>query len=362
MSTGMSTAVSRFGGTLGGLFSRKQGAAIAAAEVASLRSDRFRQEREGDWRRLEHIVRRIEAGRIRGLSDDDLVALPALYRMLVSSLSVARETTLDAATLRYLEGLAQRAWFVVHGPELGFRGWFRRFFGGGWSAAVRGIGRDILIALVVMIAGAAIGWMLVANNPDWFYTLIPPQMADTRVPGASRAVLYASLFGKTQQASLSVFAAELFSNNAGVSILCFALGFAFGVPPILLLVHNTGQVGALLWLYHGQGLTLELIGWLSVHGTTELFAILLAGGAGIHVGRAMAFPGTRAILDAASEAGRRAATVMTGVVLMLVVAALLEGFARQLIDATAPRLAVGLIMLGWWLTYFFAYRGQVRTG
>ena len=47
---------------------------------------------------------------------------------------------------------------------------------------------------------------------------------------------------------------------------------------------------------------------------------------------------------------------------MLVVAALLEGFARQLIDATAPRLAVGLIMLGWWLTYFFAYRGQVRTG
>ena len=125
-------------GRLGGLFSRKQGAAIAAAEAAALRSDRFRLEREGDWRRLEHIVSRIEAGRIGALSDEDLVALPALYRMMVSSLSVARETTLDAATLGYLEGLAQRAWFVVHGPELGFRGWFRRFFGGGWGAAGTG--------------------------------------------------------------------------------------------------------------------------------------------------------------------------------------------------------------------------------
>jgi uncharacterized membrane protein SpoIIM required for sporulation len=357
----MSTAVERLGTRLSTMFTARQSAAIAAAEAATLRSDRFRLEREADWRRLERIVARIEAGRIGGLSDEDLSALPALYRMLVSSLSVARETTLDAGTLGYLEGLAQRAWFVVHGPELGFRGWFRRFFAGGWSAAVRSIAPDILIALAVMVAGTVIGYLLVSGNPDWFYTLMPPQMGDARVPGASRAVLLGTLFGKAHESGLSVFAAELFSNNAGVSILCFALGFAFGVPPILLLVHNMGQLGALLWLYHGQGLTLEAVGWLSIHGTTELYAILLAGGAGIHIGRAMAFPGRRAILDAAAQAGRRAATVMTGVVLMLVVAALLEGFGRQLLDATAPRLAIGVIMLCWWTGYFFVWRGRERA-
>ena len=31
-------------------------------EAAALRSDRFRIEREGDWRRLEQIVRRLERG------------------------------------------------------------------------------------------------------------------------------------------------------------------------------------------------------------------------------------------------------------------------------------------------------------
>jgi uncharacterized membrane protein SpoIIM required for sporulation len=344
---------------IAGWFSKRQETAIAAAERAALRSDRFRLEREGDWRRLEAIVARVEAGRIAAIGDDDLVALPALYRTLVSSLQVARDTTLDAATLAYLEGLAQRAWFVVYGPEVGFRGWLRRFFGGGWSAGVRAIGTDILIALAVMVAGTVIGWLLVANNPDWFYALMPAEPGDVRVPGASRAALYGSLFGKSQRSGMAVFAAYLFSNNAQVSILCFALGFAFGVPSILLLVHNTALLGALLWLYHGQGLTLELVGWLSVHGTTELFAILLAGASGIHIGRAMAFPGQRTILDAAAEAGRRAATVMTGVVLMLIVAGLLEGFARQLIDSTALRLALGGFMLAWWLVYFFAFR---RTG
>jgi uncharacterized membrane protein SpoIIM required for sporulation len=351
-----SSATARFGSTMTGWFSKRQDAAIAAAEDATLRSDRFRLEREADWRRLEAIVSRIESGRIRGIADDDLMALPALYRMLVSSLSVARDTTLDAATLAYLEGLAQRAWFVVYGPEVGFRGWVRRFFGGGWSAAVRDIGFDIMIALALMVAGTVVGWLLVAGNPDWYYALVPGGPGDVRVPGASRAALYNSLFGIKHQTGLAVFAASLFSNNAQVSILCYALGFAFGVPAILLLIHNTALLGALLWLYHGQGLTLELVGWLSIHGTTELFAIMLAGASGIHIGRAMAFPGQHAVLDAAAQAGRRTATVMTGVVLMLIVAGLLEGFARQLINATGPRLAVGGGMLAWWLIYFFAFR------
>ena len=115
------------------IFSRltgKQARAEAAIEAAALRSDRFRQEREGDWRRLEAVVTRMEAGRLRKISDADVLELPVLYRTVASSLSVARETSLDAATLAYLEALVQRAWFLVtaRAPRCG-RGW------GGSSAA-----------------------------------------------------------------------------------------------------------------------------------------------------------------------------------------------------------------------------------
>ena len=339
-----------------GLFGDKASAQEAAIEAAALRSDRFRQQREGDWQRLESIVTRMESGRLRKLSDADVLALPVLYRTVASSLSVARETSLDAATLAYLEGLVQRAWFLVYGPRVGLFGWFRRFLGGEWSRAVQGIWVDILIALAVMVAGVLVGWMLVASDPEWYFALVPEQFSDARVPGATRAVLHGTLFGNQDQNSLSAFAAYLFSHNAQIAILAFALGFAFGIPSLLLLVQNTATLGAMLWLYHGQGLTLDFVAWLSVHGTTELFAILLAGAAGLHIGRSIAFPGEQSILASAAAAGQRASQVMAGVVLMLVVAAILEGFARQLIDNSFGRLAVGSFMLVFWLAYLFVLR------
>lgn len=332
--------------------------ASEAIERAALRSDRFRIEREADWQRLEDIVKRMESGRLRRLSDEDILDLPVLYRTVASSLSVARETSLDAATLAYLEGLVQRAWFLVYGPRQTLGGWFRRFLGGEWSRSVRAIWLDLLIALAVMVAGTVVGWLLVSHDPEWYYALVPGGFADERVPGATREVLRGTIFGNDDQDSMSAFAAFLFSNNAQVSIMAFALGFAFGVPSLLLLVQNTGTLGAMLWLFHSQGLLLDFAGWLSIHGTTELFAILLAGGAGLHIGRSMAFPGERSVLEAAAEAGRRASQVMAGVVLMLVVAAMLEGFARQLVDNTPGRFAVGGFMLAFWCAYFFGFRRE----
>ena len=156
-----------------------------AVEDATLRSDRFRIAREGEWRRLDAIVTRIEKGRLRGVSDEDLLALPALYRTLASSLAVARETTLDAATIAYLEALAQRAWFIVYGPRASLFTWLKRFFGGGWGEAVRAIRIDVFIALATMVAGVIVGWLLVRSDVQWYYALVPGQFTDERVPGAS---------------------------------------------------------------------------------------------------------------------------------------------------------------------------------
>lgn len=269
---------------------------------------------------------------------------------------MARETSLDAATLDYLEALVRRAWFQIYGPRIGFIGWLRRFFVGGWSASVRAIWLDICIAFAVMVAGTAVGWLLVARDPDWFYSLVPGGMSGGRAPGAERAVLEESLRIADGSEGLTVFAASLFSNNTGVAIMAFALGFAFGIPTLLLLVYNMAVLGAMFWVFADAGLGLEFAAWLSIHGTTELGAILLAGAAGMHVGRTMAFPGERSILAAMQDAGVRAAQVMAGCTIMLVVAGLLEGYARQLVGDTGSRLLIGGFMLLFWLGYFLTVK------
>lgn len=336
-------------------FNRAEIAAPADIESAALRSDKFRLERETDWRRLEDIVVRMEKGGLRRVDDEELLALPTLYRTAASSLSVARETSLDSATLGYLESLVQRAWFQVYGPRKGFTGWLREFFMGGWSRAVREIWLDVCIALFVMVAGTVVGWLLVEQNNDWYYRLVPGGLAGGRVPGADRELLEQTIEVENSTGGLSVFAASLFSNNAGVCILAFALGFAFGIPSLMLLIHNMAMLGAMLWLFASADLGWEFGAWLSVHGTTEIFGILLAGAAGLHIGRSMAFPGNRSILEAASQSGRRAAVVMVGVVIMMVIAALLEAFPRQLVAGMESRYLIGGTFLMFWLAYFFLY-------
>ncbi len=328
-------------------------AAIAQTTVAR----QFRERREPEWQRLEFILETAEGRSVRALTDDELLALPVLYRSALSSLSVARETSLDLELVTYLEGLCARAYFFVYGVRSRPGSKLVRFFARGWPEAVQAIWRESLLALVLLAVGAAAGFMLVANDPAWFDSLTGA-MAQGRDFQASPEQLRAILYDGDGGNSLTLFASFLFTNNAGVSLLAFALGFAFGIPTAMLLVYNLTMLGALLALYDARGLAFELGGWLSIHGTTELFAILLAGAAGFHIGWSVVFPGDESRLAAATRAGTTSAVVMVGVIVMLMVAAVLEGYGRQLVLDDGARYAVGGTMLALWLFYFYLPRGR----
>lgn len=317
---------------------------------------RFRAEREDEWRRLEDIVVRAEKRSVRRLSDEDLLALPVLYRGALSSLSVARETSLDLELVTYLESLCARAYFFVYGVRTPIGKRLGAFFARDWPGAVRALGKETLAALLLTLVGALAGYILVAGDPAWYDMLMPGGMVQGRDFDTSVEELRRTLYHSDDADALSVFATILFTHNSQVAIFCFALGFAFGVPTSMLLVYNGTTLGAFAALFVSKGLGFEMAGWLMIHGTTEFFAIILAGAAGIRIGWAVVFPGEETRLEAATRAGRTAAVAMAGVVLMLLVAGLLEGFGRQLIALDAARYAVGLTMLALWLGYFYLPR------
>ena len=318
-------------------------------------SRRFRAEREAEWRRLEHIVATAERRSVRALADEDLLALPVLYRGALSSLSVARETSLDLELVTYLEGLCARAYFFVYGVRTSARKRIGAFFARDWPAAVRGLWKETLISLLLTLVGALTGYLLVASDPSWYDSLVG-ELAQGRDFRASTEELRGTLYHEEGTSGLGFFATYLFTHNSQVSVLCFALGFAFAVPTAMLLVYNGTMLGAILALFASHGLGMEMAGWLIIHGSTEFFAIVLAGAAGIRIGWSVVFPGEETRLDAAVTAGRSAAIAMGGVLVMLLTAGLLEGFGRQLITVDAARYAIGLIMLALWLLYFYLPR------
>jgi uncharacterized membrane protein SpoIIM required for sporulation len=327
----------------------------AAAPLVN--ATRFRTAHADDWQRLERLVTRIEKGSLRRLSDDDLLALPGLYRTTLSSLAIARDTSLDVALLAYLEQLCARAYFHLYGVQTPAHRQAAHFFMRDWPSAVRSLWRETLFCVVLTVLAAVLTYLLVRSDPSWFFDIIPEALAGGRDPTASAEYLRGTLYGSGRD-GLSLFATFLFTHNAQIAIFAFALGFALAVPTILLILYNGMMLGAMVAVFAAKGLGPNFAGWLMIHGTTEMLAICISGAAGIRIGTAILFPGVRTRMTAVVAAGRTSAIAMGGTVIMLAVAGVLEGIGRQLVTSDGLRLLIGVAALAGWLVYFFLWGQQ----
>ena len=324
-----------------------------------LKSYRFREERQADWQKLDLILTRAENGGVKSLSDEQMLALPRLYRQAVSSLSVARSISLDQNVIAYLESLCTRAYFFVYGARTTIGERMMVFLRRDWPAAVRSGVWPTLLSALFFFGGWLLAFFLCLQDMDWFWTFHGQNFMDGRNPDATaeylRSTIYTDDHGDGQ---LSAFSSFLFNNNAQIALFAFALGFAFGIPTAWLLVYNGVMIGSLYAVFWDKGLGFEFTGWLMIHGVTELLAIILAGAAGFIIGGAVAFPGERSRLASARAAGQKAATIAMGCVIMLVFAALLEGFGRQLINSDLIRYLIAGTTLILWITYFYMPRRE----
>jgi len=326
----------------------------APPQARDLRSTLFRREREATWKRLADLVARIERNGIATSSAADLLELPVLYRATVSSLSVARAISLDRNLLVYLESLTARAYFCVYGARQRFGEVFRHFVAVGLPRTVRAARWHIALAAVILALGVATGWILVDLDSAWFYSLVDPQTAGGRDPEASSTLLRNTIYDEDSHLTdlLIAFASFLFTRNATIGIMCFALGFALGLPVVYLLFVNGLGLGAFFAVFAAHGLAADFAGWIAIHGTSELGAIILCGAAGFRMGEAVAFPGRLKRSAALKTRGRDATIIVLGAIAMLFAAALLEGLGRQLIDDMGWRFAVGGAALAGWFAYF----------
>jgi uncharacterized membrane protein SpoIIM required for sporulation len=327
----------------------------AAKPALVLKSSEFRKGREAGWRELERLVQRVERRGIRSLSLDDLQQLPILYRAALSSLSVARSIALDRNLLLYLDNLALRAYLAVYGtrtnPIEGLLGFFMRDL----PEAVRAARWHILIAATALLVGITAGFILTVHDESWFSSFVPSGLAGGRGPASSAADLRArELFAPWPgaAAAFGIFANVLFSHNTLVGLLCFGLGLAAGVPTLMLTVYQGLSLGAFIALHANRGLTVASLGWLSIHGTTELGALILLAAGGLVIADKILFPGRYARLENLALHGRQAAQMAVGAILMLFVAGILEGGFRQLVQSTPARFAIGIAMATFWLVYF----------
>jgi uncharacterized membrane protein SpoIIM required for sporulation len=316
-----------------------------------LKSQKFREARQGDWRALNSALDRADRQGLGGFSVEEILNLPLLYRSAMSSLSMAQSISLDRNMVTYLQALCARAYVTVYGPQTRIKDVLSGFFVRDWPRGVRRLWPEISVSIVVFLVGIIAGWMVCAHDSSWYANFVGG-MSEGRTPSASAEALRKTLGHSPKDAMLSPFAVFLMTHNTGVAISAFAFGIVFGIPTFALTLYTGLQMGAMLWLFSSKGLGIDFAAWLSIHGTTEISAFIIAGACGFHIARRMMFPGDLPRRAALAEAGRLTGTAMIGVALMLTVAGCLEGIGRQTITEPVFRFAIGGVMLTLWLLFY----------
>ncbi len=317
-----------------------------------IRSARFRAEREDDWRKLEALVQAAENKGVHNLDFAQARDLAELYRRSTTSLSIAREISLDKGLLAYLEALTARAYLSVYAPQEQLGGLIRRFFTQSCPQAMRRSWPYLAIGFLSMFLGGLVGYLLFLEDAAWYYVFMPSDLSGGRDPGATTDFLRNAIYNEDPNASgLGAFATYLFSHNTRIAIFVFGLGIFLCAPAILLTFYNGLILGAFVALHVDRGLGWDIFGWLSVHGVTELSAICIACGAGVKMGAAILFPQDQTRAEALRRAAEDAVKIAILAAIMLIVAAMLEGFARQLMQDVNIRMTigwgVGLLWLAW---------------
>jgi uncharacterized membrane protein SpoIIM required for sporulation len=234
-----------------------------------------------------------------------------------------------------------------------------RFFVRDWPRAVRALWRETVVSAGIFVLAAAVAFMLVMRDVTYFNSFLPPALAQGRTPETPTKLLNDALHHGGWADALATFASVLFTHNSQVALSVFALGVMCCIPSALMLAQNGVGLGALAAAYVRHGLGVDFFGWILIHGVTEISAIILAAAAGFRLGWTVLFPGERSRLAALRAEGQLAATVMAGVVVMLLVAGLLEGLGRQLIQVTWARYGVaGATALGWALYFYGPWTGR----
>ncbi|MDR2460633.1 MAG: stage II sporulation protein M [Deltaproteobacteria bacterium] len=329
----------------------------------ALRSARFRKGREESWRKLEGLLTRLEKKGLKSLTAEEDVELPRLYQVTLSSLAVARHIILDRHLLMYLENLSFRAYVAVYGPRQSFWQLISSFFKKDFPQAVRSIKWHIFAAFIILVAGFISGFLVVQMDSNNFHTIVPQDLAPISPTDTPENILEREIFPPWPgfEDTFISFANFLFRHNTMVALLSFSTSFLFGIPTIYLTFGNGQVLGAVVSLHEAKGLAIPYIAWLSIHGITEILAILLASGAGLSIAHRMLLPGHMNRLKALSSYGKQAALVMLGTFFMLFIAAIFEGGFRQLIGTTIGRFVMAAMTAIFWY-YYFIYQGRDHGG
>ncbi|GGG46031.1 stage II sporulation protein M [Christiangramia forsetii] len=141
-------------------------------------------------------------------------------------------------------------------------------------------------------------------------------------------------------------------NNIRVSLMAFSLGILAGIGTVFLLMQNAVMLGSFQYFFYDKGLLWESARTIWIHGTIEISVIIVAGCAGLVVGKSILFPGTYTRLKSFTMGIKNGLKIVISTIPFFIIAGFLEGFVTR-ITSMPDWLAIIIILSSLTLILFY---------
>jgi uncharacterized membrane protein SpoIIM required for sporulation len=270
------------------------------------------------------------------------------FTELVNDLGYSKTFYPQSKVTQYLNGLASKIYLGIYKNKREESSRIWRFWKTELPLTVRKHHRELLYAFLLFTSFAVMAAFSAAQDQ----TFVRGVLGNGYVEMTEENIANGDPFGVYKDKSKFQMFLAIALNNVKVSFMVFVGGFLLSIGTVWMLFENGMMLGAFQTFFF-----LKDLGWQSVlvvwiHGTLEISAIIIAGGAGLIVGNSILFPGTHKRLHSLKRGAKEGLKLMVGLVPVFIVAAFLEGFITRY--STMPK-AISISILAASFTFIIWY-------
>ncbi|MFV8282454.1 stage II sporulation protein M [Christiangramia marina] len=305
-----------------------------------MREAAFVRQNKDKWVKYESLLQKYKS-----LNPDQL---SNLYVELSDDLSYASTFYPGSNTVQYLNGLATTAHQKIYRAKKESKSRFVTFFTKEFPREFHKHQKQLLWSFLIFAGFSLVGAYSAATDGSFLRSIL----GDAYVNMTLENIANKDPMAVYKQASETNMFLGITINNIRVALTAFSLGVLAGIGTVFVLMQNGVMLGSFQYFFYEKGLLWESARTIWIHGTIEISVIIVAGCAGLVVGKSILFPGTYSRLKSFTMGIKDGLKIVISTVPFFIIAGFLEGFVTRMTQMP-DWLAIIIISLSLLLILFY---------
>lgn len=296
-----------------------------------MREVAFIKQNKEKWLGIEQVI----SGKLKKNPDE----LSSLYINLINDLSFSQTYYPKSKTTVYLNHLSTLIFQKIYKTKRVEENKLLYFYKQEVPLLMYQYRKYLLFAFALFAIFVSIGIISSHFDKDFVMIILGEDYVNMTLENIKKG----NAIGVYESGSTWGSALAIIQNNLMVGAKLFIYGFFVGIGTLFFFAYNCIMVGSFQYFFHTQGAFSESARGIWIHGTFEIFSMVIEAMAGLILGASILFPKTFSRLNSFKIGFKDSFKIFLSTVPFTIFAGILEGFVTR--EALKMNIAFNLLII-----------------